>query len=50
VDLLRDVKDLTMEKLDLRCVQAYRRTPEHLAGGKIGAKLAAEVVPVEDRE
>jgi len=37
-------------ELDRRCVEGYRRTPENLALGKIGAKLAAEVLPLEGWE
>jgi len=38
------------QELDQRYIEGYRRTPEVAALGKIGAKLAAEVLPTEDWE
>jgi metal-responsive CopG/Arc/MetJ family transcriptional regulator len=38
------------QELERRYIEGYRRTPEVAALGTVGAKLASEVLPIEDWE
>jgi uroporphyrinogen-III synthase len=42
-----DLRELEEEQLERRYVEGYRRKPEDPAWGELGARLAAEVWPLE---